>query len=73
MARKVNESNEEDVDPQLQVQSRELYANFVREEIHLQGLSVPSEAESFVPFPNCTKTSTFSSFLSLFLTKGWRI
>lgn len=32
---------EQIVDSQLQTQSRELYANFVREEIQLQGLPVP--------------------------------
>lgn len=54
MARKIFDPNEDDdsststVDSQLQTQSRELYANFVREEIQLQGLSIPQEAPSFV-------------------------
>ena len=44
MARKIYDPNDEDsVDPQLQNQSRELYANFLREEIQIHGLSVPSE------------------------------
>lgn len=37
------------VDLQLQTQSRELYANFVREEIQLQGLPVP-DVPSLVSF-----------------------
>ena len=44
MARKIYDPNEdENTTPsdELQIQSRELYANFVREEIELQGLPVP--------------------------------
>jgi len=45
MARKIYDPNEDEnstpTDSELQIQSRELYANFVREEIELQGLAVP--------------------------------
>lgn len=51
MARKIYDPNEDsssEVDPQLQNQSRELYTNFIREEIHLQGLQVPPDVPSLV-------------------------
>lgn len=51
MARKIydpNENSSSEVDPQLQIQSRELYANFIREEIQLQGLLVPPDVPSLV-------------------------
>ncbi|EFX86309.1 hypothetical protein DAPPUDRAFT_313331 [Daphnia pulex] len=45
MARKIYDPNEDEnstpSDSELQIQSRELYTNFVREEIELQGLPVP--------------------------------
>ena len=47
MARKISDPTEESsVDPQLQNQSRELYENFLREEIQINGLPLPSEISS---------------------------
>lgn len=55
MARKIYDPNDDEnsssneegaVDLQLQTQSRELYANFVREEIQLQGLTIPQDVSS---------------------------
>jgi len=47
MARKIYDPNDDNsVDPQLQDQSRELYENFLREEIQIRGLPVPSEIPS---------------------------
>ena len=55
MARKIYDPNEDEntisSDSELQIQSRELYANFVREEIELQGLPVPDvPLLVFIPF-----------------------
>ncbi len=53
MARKIYDPNEDEnstqFDSELQIQSRELYTNFVREEIELQGLPVPDVPVSVSP------------------------
>ncbi len=72
MARKIYDLNDDEnsssneegvVDLQLQTQSRELYANFVREEIQLQGLAIPQDVSSYVFLKHCTEycVSYFSS------------
>lgn len=64
MARKISDLNEDHsapVDSQLQTQSRELYANFVREEIQLQGLQVPPEIPSLVYY-----YLTYTNFLQIY-------
>ena len=70
MARKIydpsdDESSDSAQSIDLQTQTRELYTNFVREEIQLQGLVVPSDVPSLVVLTLCllfTKMNYISCF-----------
>jgi hypothetical protein len=63
MARKIYDPNDDEnstpSDSELQIQSRELYTNFVREEIELQGLPVPD-------VPVLVSPDFFKRFFSFF-------